>query len=137
MIQTTQLLLRIVVTVLVCRIVAMVRLVVVMGHQGSVVGCLRIVGHSVGSGVILSQCLLNWLRVVQHQHIQVFLQVLMSLCLRHDILGNGGRLLTIVKLMVRVEDLMCLVQHAAGLGRHIHRRVLAHVEAEGSIAEIT
>lgn len=49
------------------------------------------------------------LHVVEHEHIQILLQLLVRLCLRHHVRLDGDRLAS-VGYMVLVEDILSLVK---------------------------
>jgi len=61
----------------------------------------------------VSQCVWthieNWLHIVEHEHIQIFLQLLMRLRLRHHILRRDGDRLARVRNLILIEDVLSLV----------------------------
>lgn len=52
----------------------------------------------------------HWLHIVEHEHIQVFLKLLMSLRLRHQIGGRVCDRLTSVGYVIMVEDVLRLIE---------------------------
>lgn len=114
-----------------------VRVVVLLSHLGSHQGgilwlvtgwSLRCrVGHCLSTSRLV-QSLGNRWHIVQHKHVQVFLQILVRLCLRHDIALHRYGSISVCQL-VSIKQVLCLVQNAAGLSSHIHGRLRAHVQS--------
>ena len=95
-------------------------------HEGGVVGggCAGVC-HGVGAGGLVED-LGHWGRIVEKQHVQVFLQILMCLSLWHHVLLHGDGFVGVVQL-VRIENVLGLIQKIAGLRCHVHWRVRAHI----------
>lgn len=85
----------------------LMRVVCGLGQQGGTLGSQERVCHGVGAAGLLED-LLHRRRVVEKEHVQVFLQVLVRLRLRHQVLPHWRRLVR-VRQLLRVEHMVGLV----------------------------
>ena len=101
------------------------RCVICRGHA--------IICHCMCTGRLV-QNLGHWGRIIEKQHVQVLLQILMCLSLWHHILCHSDWFISIVQL-IGIENILSLIQKTVWLCRHIYWRMRAHIQSQLCVAQ--